>query len=189
MLEREVKLLFHSPTEARAAVIAAGASRVSDRRLQDDQLFDTDDRRLMRLRSTLRVRRENGITTLTFKGPVQPGRMKVREEHETAVANGDALLRTLEGVGLRPWFRYQKFREEYAAPGVKIAIDETPVGTFVEVEGSEGGILATAAGLGRSEADFILDSYRGLFVARRDAFGMTGGDMVFPGHDDPDGHS
>jgi adenylate cyclase class 2 len=187
VLEREIKLLFDSPTEARAAVTAAGASPVSGRRLQDDQLFDTDDQRLMQRRSTLRVRRENGITTLTFKGPVQPGRMKMREEHETAVADGDALLRTLEGVGLRPWFRYQKFREEYAAPGVTIAIDETPVGTFVEVEGSEEGILAAASGLGRSEADFILDSYRGLFVARRDAFNISGRDMVFPDHDERDG--
>jgi adenylate cyclase class 2 len=115
--------------------------------------------------------------------------MKVREEHETTVADGDALLRTLEGVGLHPWFRYQKFREEYAAPGVTIAIDETPVGTFIEIEGSEEGILATARALGCSEADFILDSYRGLFVARRDGCGMTGADMVFPGHVALDGHA
>lgn len=179
MIEREVKLLFGTPDEARAAVTAAGASLVSARRLQDDQLFDTDDQRLMNQRSVVRVRLENGSATLTFKGPVQPGAMKVREEFETAVADGAELLRILGGLGLRAWFRYQKYREEYAAGDAKIAIDETPVGTFVEIEGSEAGILATTRRMGRSEHDFILDSYRGLFVSRRDAFGLTGRDMVF----------
>lgn len=167
--------------------MAAGASPVSARRLQDDSLFDMDDQRLMAQRSTLRVRIEESRTFLTFKGPVQPGTMKVREEHETAVADGAALLKTLDALGFTVWFRYQKYREEFAAPlavsrvsgGVTIAIDETPVGTYVELEGSEEGILAMTRALGRSEQDFILSSYRSLFVERGAACGLTGRDMVF----------
>jgi hypothetical protein len=53
------------------------------------------------------------------------------------------------------------------------------VGTFVEIEGSETGILALSAALGRSPADFVLESYRGLFLRHRDALGLTGRDMVF----------
>jgi adenylate cyclase, class 2 len=180
VIEREIKLLFESPDEARAAVTAAGASVVHPRRLQDDQLFDFADQRLMQQRSTLRVRTDDARTVLTFKGPVQPGTMKVREEHETAVENGAALLQLLEGLGMRPWFRYQKYREEYQAAGVMVAIDETPVGTFVELEGSEEGILAMARQLGRSEADFILGSYRSLFLERRGRFAIAGEHMVFP---------
>jgi len=52
-----------------------------------------------------------------------------------------------------------------------------PVGTFVELEGSEEGILAAAAALGRAPADFIVDSYRTLFL--RHTAGATG-EMVFP---------
>jgi hypothetical protein len=65
---------------------------------------------------------------------------------------------------------------------VTIAIDETPVGTFVEIEGGEQGILAMTQALGRSPSDFILDSYRGLFIRHRDSVGSSGTNMVF--HDE-----
>ena len=112
----------------------------------------------------LRVRSEGGKSLLTFKGPVQPGVMKLREEHETVVADGDTLLTILHELGLRVWFRYEKYREEFAAEDVIIAIDETPVGTFVEIEGGEEHIHHTAAALGKTPADYITDSYRTLFV-------------------------
>jgi adenylate cyclase, class 2 len=178
-LEREIKLRFDSADEARAQVLALGAAPLHGRRLQEDCLLDTDDERLRRERSVLRVRNEGGKSLLTFKGPVQPGSMKIREEHETVVADGDALLTILQQLGLHVWFRYEKYREEFCADDVVIAIDETPVGTFVELEGGEAAITATAAALGRAPADYITDSYRFLFLQLRDACGITGHDMVF----------
>jgi adenylate cyclase class 2 len=62
---------------------------------------------------------------------------------------------------------------------VIVAVDETPVGVFVEIEGSEHGIAEMARLLGRRPDDYILDSYRGLFLKCRDAAGLTGSDMVF----------
>jgi adenylate cyclase class 2 len=177
-IEREIKLRFGSPAEARAAIEAAGATPLRGRRLQNDYLLDTDDESLRRRRCVLRVRLENGKSRLTFKGPVEPAAMKVREELETVVADGEVLLRALE-AGLHVWFRYQKYREEYTHEDVIIAIDETPVGTYVEIEGSERGIAAMADALGRSPADYILDSYRALFLAERGAFGLIGRDMIF----------
>ena len=56
-----------------------------------------------------------------------------------------------------------------------VAIDETPVGVFVEIEGSERGIETAAAALGRTTADYIVDSYRGLFLQERERLGTTGG--------------
>jgi adenylate cyclase class 2 len=105
--------------------------------------------------------------------------MKVREELETVVADGEVLLKVLEESGFHVWFRYQKYREEYSHEDVIIAIDETPVGTFVEVEGSERGIAAMAEALGRGASDYIVDSYRALFLTGREAFGLTGRDMLF----------
>ena len=185
MIEREVKLTFPTTDAARAAVRAAGAAASRARRLQDDSLFDTAEQRLRQQGCIVRVRIEHwsggqDTTTLTFKGPVLPSRMKTREEHETRVENRDALMRVLDAAGLRPWFRYQKYREEFAAPDLVIAIDETPVGTFVELEGNEDAILKATDALGRSPADFIRDSYYRLFLSRREQFGLVGEHMIFP---------
>ena len=151
------------------------------RRLQDDLLFDTPDGLLSLGGCALRVRREPAGALLTLKGPPQPGLVKIREEHETAVADGAVLTTVLEALKLRPIFRYQKFREEFTADGVIIAVDETPIGTFVEIEGTEDGILAAAVRLGSSPADFILASYRTLFAAHCEQFRLIGTDMVFAG--------
>jgi adenylate cyclase class 2 len=180
MLEREIKLRFGSADDARAAVVATGATPLLGRRLQEDSLLDTEDEQLRRRRCVLRVRVENGKSRLTFKGPVEPGAMKLREEVETVVGDGSILLRVLEEVGLHVWFRYEKYREEFSHEDVIVAIDETPVGVFVEIEGGEQGIAAMAEALGRTPADYIVDSYRGLFLQHRDGFGLTGPDMVFP---------
>ena len=181
MVEREIKLRFASPDEARAAILATGATPLRSRRLQEDALLDTEDESLRQRRCVLRIRTESGKSLLTFKGPVLPGSMKVRDEHETIIGDGEVLQRVLEELGLHVWFRYEKYREEYAAEDVTIAIDETPVGTFVEIEGGEEGILAMAEALGRKPTDFVLDSYRALFVRHREQFGLTGANMVFSG--------
>jgi adenylate cyclase class 2 len=179
MIEREVKLRFASPDEARRAILIAGATALRSRRLQEDALLDTENESLRQRRCVLRVRTEAGKSLLTFKGPILPGSMKVRDEHETVIGDGEVLQQVLEELGLHVWFRYEKYREEYAAEDVTIAIDETPVGTFVEIEGGEDGILAMTRALGRTTSDFVLDSYRGLFIKHRQEFGLTGTNMVF----------
>jgi adenylate cyclase class 2 len=178
-VEREIKLKYDCVESARAAVLAAGATPLFGRRLQEDALLDTDDESLRRRRCVLRVRLENGNSRLTFKGPVQPSLMKLRDELETIVGDGVLLLRVFEELGFHVWFRYEKYREEFSHEQVIVAIDETPVGVFVEIEGSEAGIDAMARALGRRPADYILDSYRGLFLQHREASGLTGSDMVF----------
>jgi adenylate cyclase class 2 len=178
-IEREVKLRFASAEEARSAIVAAGATPLLGRRLQEDSLLDTRDEQLRARACTLRVRVEGGKSRLTFKGPVQPGIVKIREELETVVGDGEILLRVLAELGLAVWFRYEKYREEFAREDVIVAIDETPVGVFVEIEGSEAGIRSMAHALDRSPDDYLVDSYRGLFLQHRQAFGLTGTDMVF----------
>ncbi|HXG53757.1 MAG TPA: class IV adenylate cyclase [Vicinamibacterales bacterium] len=178
-MEREIKLRFASADEARAAIIAAGATPLLERRLQEDALLDTPAETLRQRNCALRVRMEAGTSRVTFKGPVEPGAMKLRKELESVVDDGQTLLRVFEELGFRIWFRYEKYREEFIHDGVIVAIDETPVGVFVEIEGTESGITAMAAALGRTPPDYILDSYRGLFLKHREAFGLTGRDLVF----------
>ncbi|MGE5359399.1 MAG: class IV adenylate cyclase [Bacteroidales bacterium] len=179
MLEREIKLQFASPADARTAIVTAGATPIRGRRLQEDCLLDTQDERVRAQRSVLRIRIEQGKSLLTFKGPVQPSPMKLRDELETVVGDGDVLLRLLQELGFTVWFRYQKYREEFAHGDVIVALDETPIGTFVEIEGGEDGITEMAGLLGRKPSDFIVESYRTLFCLYRDAHQLTTSHMVF----------
>jgi adenylate cyclase, class 2 len=178
-LEREVKLPFSSVAEARDAILATGATPMRGRRLQEDCLLDTASEQLRHARSVLRIRMEAGRSLLTYKGPVQPSRWKLREERETIVSDGETMLYVLERLGFTVWFRYQKYREEFGARDAVIALDETPIGTFVEIEGSESAITELAAALGRAEADYLLDSYRSLYVKHCEAKGLAAGNMVF----------
>ncbi len=86
ILEREVKLRFETADAARAAVLRTGAQPIRCRRLQEDCLLDTIDEALHHQRCVLRVRLESGKSLVTFKGPVQPSLMKLRDELETVVA-------------------------------------------------------------------------------------------------------
>jgi adenylate cyclase class 2 len=180
-LEREIKLRLGTAEQARVRVVALGATPLRGRRLQEDALLDTPDGQLAARRSALRVRHEDGRSLLTFKGPPQPGPMKLREEHETVVGDGQALMSILDALGFRVWFRYEKYREEFALDDSVLAIDETPVGVFVEIEGAEGRIEAAARALGCTPADYITDSYRTLFVAWREQHGATSEHMTFAG--------
>ena len=180
-VEREVKLRFASAEVARERILdaAVGATPLRGRRLQEDCLLDTSDNQLLQRRAALRVRSENGKSLLTFKGPVQPSIFKVREEHETVVADGAVLLTILAELGWRVWFRYEKYREEFAAEDVTIAIDETPIGVFVEVEGVEEHIARTAAALGKTPDDYVTASYRSLYLDHCREKGVDPGDMLF----------
>src|SRR5262249_11357323 len=173
--ETEIKLRMASPEAAREAVARIGADRVRPRHLEENVLLDDDARSLRRRGHVLRLRRTPGEAVLTFKGPgkTHPA-LKTREEIETAVADADATAHVLERLGFRPRFRYQKYREVYRWREQEIVVDETPIGTFLEIEGDVDGIHAAAAALGRTPSDLITDSYVGLFFAS----GVRGG-MVF----------
>ena len=178
-LEREIKLRFESPEAARAAVATTGAVPLRPRRLQSDVLFDSEQRVLSARSQVLRVRIEAGHSYVTFKSPAEHPTLKLREEIETGVDDGERLVTIFLRSGFRIWFRYQKYREEFALDDVVIAVDETPVGTFVEIEGSDRGIVAAAEALGRGPADYIVESYRALFVRYCNERRIPVGDMVF----------
>jgi adenylate cyclase class 2 len=181
MIEREVKLPFGTLEAARQAVLAAGGRLVVSRRLLDDRLFDTPHRNLRRDGRALRVRRDGSRTLLTCKGPATPGPVKTREEFETAVADATVLEAILAALGYSQVFRSQKFREEYVAgESAAIAVDDTPIGVFVEIEGTEAAIAATATSLGRSAADYLLDSYPTLYRAWCQRHQRPPADMLFP---------
>lgn len=119
---------------------------------------------------------------LTFKRPVarpvgsdaqhpSDGSHKVREEIEMEVTDAATLTTIFEGLGMSGWFRYEKFRTTFRLPATKawargllIELDETPIGTFVELEGPAMAIDRAAAELGYSKRDYVLKNYLTLYV-------------------------
>lgn len=119
---------------------------------------------------------------LTFKRPVVhpagsdaehslDGSHKVREEIETEVTDAATLTTIFEGLGMTGWFRYEKFRTTFRLPAAKawargllIELDETPIGTFIELEGPAPAIDRAAAELGYSKRDYVLKNYLTLYI-------------------------
>jgi adenylate cyclase, class 2 len=118
--------------------------------------------------------------------PITGQRHKIREEIELEVSDSAALTRVFEGMGFRGWFRYEKFRTTYRLPdsqkwahGLLIEVDETPIGTFVELEGPPNAIDRAARELGFSERDYIVANYLTLYREECARHGKELGDMVF----------
>jgi adenylate cyclase class 2 len=119
---------------------------------------------------------------LTFKQPIaQPSGAemesaadwpyKVREEIEVEVAEAGNLTRIFEGLGMSGWFHYEKYRTTFRLPaskawatGLLIELDETPIGTFVELEGPAAAIDRAAQELGFSKHDYVLKTYLSLYL-------------------------
>jgi adenylate cyclase class 2 len=140
---------------------------------------------------------------LTFKQPmVRPagagaesashGSYKVREEIEVEVAEAGNLSRIFEGLGMGGWFRYEKYRTTFRLPdskawakGLLIELDETPIGTFVELEGPAPAIDRAAEELGYSKRDYVLKNYLRLYMEDCRRKGVEPRHMVFSNRKKP----
>jgi adenylate cyclase class 2 len=188
---------------------ARPCGRGTDRVREENLLFDTPDGGLSKQGQLLRIRtelpdgkgkrggKESPRVVLTFKRPTEESTHReaaalrrdyqVREELELEVADGVTLGRIFAGLGMRSWFRYEKLRTTYKLPGSKawakdllIELDETPIGTFVELEGPPDAIDRAAQELGFSKRDYILKNYLLLYVEECRRRGEEPKDMVFP---------
>jgi adenylate cyclase, class 2 len=181
--ETEIKLRVASAREARGLLKTAGFSACRRRVIEDNVILDTPDLQVRKRGSVLRVRTAGGNATLTYKGPgAIGGRHKSREELEIAISNAATALAIFEKLGFHRVFRYQKYRTEYGQPGARgvVTLDETPIGCYLEVEGSPRWIDRTARRIGFSEGDYIRVSYGALYLQFCAERGLKPTDMVFP---------
>ncbi len=135
---------------------------------------------------------------LTFKRPTaqqlaaptdrypSSGSHKVREEIEAHVTDSANLVKIFEGLGMRGWFRYEKYRTTYQLPAAKswargllIELDETPIGTFVELEGPPHAIDRAATELGYTKSNYILTNYLALYAEDCRRKGLQPQNMLF----------
>ncbi len=163
-------------------MLRAAGFRVAKRRVfEANALFDTADGAVRRGGRLLRVREAGPLGLLTYKGPAAPGKHKSREEIETGVSDAARLVRILARLHFAPAFRYEKFRTEYRRPGEAgvATLDETPIGVYLELEGTPAWIDRTARRLGAAESTYITASYYTLYLDYCKARGVRPAHMVF----------
>lgn len=146
--------------------LAAGGGRRAGSVLEINQFFDTQDAKLRKADSGLRIRIARSRSgrsqcILTFKGPMRPGRLKQREETQFAVDNPKAARRFLENLGYRPTVSFEKKRESWTFRKCKVELDKLPhLGTFVEIEGPSASlVMAARKALGLANLPLIRTSY------------------------------
>lgn len=191
-----------------AKTAGAGGGRVHEY----NTIFDTPDGGLAKHGQLLRIRTETlssgksqakskkrELTSndgkrvvLTFKQPSvkamdeDGGRFKVREETELEVTDPGALTKIFEGLGMRGWFSYEKYRTTWKlgaahrwAKGLLIEVDETPVGDYTELEGPPEAIDRAAELLGFSRRDYLTKNYLTLYAEDCRRRGVAPGNMLF----------
>jgi|Deesub1362A_J573_1020465.scaffolds.fasta_scaffold00116_41 adenylate cyclase class 2 len=160
MTEIEVKIKIKSLSQLLQQLENLGAQQIKERYFEANTLYDFRSQELFQKRSALRLRRINKKCFLAFKGPPQPSRsFKIREEYETEIKNEKQLRKILKKLGLKPTFTYSKHRSVFRLHRLKIFVDETPIGNFIELEGKQSDIVKVAKLLGYTRQDFIKKDY------------------------------
>jgi adenylate cyclase class 2 len=178
-VEREIKIPVGDLESVRGRLRHVGATLVTGPLPEHNTLFDFEDRRLTREGRALRLRAYDERWILTFKGRVSyQGAVKQREEQELTVSDGDVLRRILCSLDMAPVIRYEKVREIWRHGPVVVCLDHTPLGDFVELEGPEGALLATAAELELDPDRAVRASYLRLWAEHRARHPEAGHDML-----------
>ncbi len=174
--EIEVKYRLDDPPQLRRALELQGAEHRSFV-LETNRFYDWPDRRIRGQGCSLRTRVAQPITpgpefspvgepasTVTYKGPVQPGAMKVREELEFGADNAETVGAMFAAMGMAERFSFEKRRDTWVLGDCEIVLDEAPgLGHFAEIEGaSEQAVAAAAERLGMADTPVERGTYRSM---------------------------
>lgn len=87
-------------------------------------------------KALLRVRKINEKTILTYKKHIRNDfGIKQHTEHETEVANLEAIENIIRCLGFEMGMLYEKRRKKFLLQKVEVVLDELPFGLFLEIEG------------------------------------------------------
>ncbi|MGB6633323.1 MAG: class IV adenylate cyclase [Terriglobales bacterium] len=164
-MPKEIEIKFRIddlPTLTRA-LKQAGFKQLTRSTHEMNSLYDLPGQTLRKRGELLRLRKYGEIWVLTHKSKGCPGRHKVRVELETRVENGQQMDTILRALGFAPTFRYEKYRAEWSDGTGHVVLDETPIGTFGEIEGPSRWIDRTARALGIARSDYITQTYAPMF--------------------------
>lgn len=197
MLEVEIKIRIKDKTPILSKIRELAEGMELKGRFEDDTLYDFKDLRLFDVGAIFRLRISSAIIIestggfkisednpryiLTWKGVLNvKSSFKERQELEFDVEDRSALFAMLKSFGLKPIFRYQKYRIFLSLPEGKIFLDETPMGCFLEIEGKTSWINKYASLLGFKPSEYINLDYYMLWRQYCAEKKIPHGDMLFP---------
>jgi adenylate cyclase, class 2 len=208
--EIEIKLRVQDIGAIRKLLKQLRAKEIIPRTFESNTLYDTPRQNLRHQGRIIRIRIEElasgrgrnssheGLPAiLTYKGPSKSiqktknsarnskirSHFKIKTEIELSVSRANEMAEILGALGLHPTFQYEKYRTTYALPGIpklKIELDETPVGIFLELEGPMPDIDQAALLLGYDQNDYIRQSYGALYLADCRRLHRKPTNMLFP---------
>ena len=194
--EIEIKLRITDISTIRDKIKSLGA-KTQPRVREQNTLYDTPQSDLRRRGMLLRIRIETPAphnkrptrrerVILTSKAPPQtkptkkPLRYKERAEREQVVAQSSRqYAAAIMSLGFRPAFRYDKYRTTFRLPNLHLDLDETPAGTFLELEGKPQAIDRAAKAFGFSKEAYLRVTYWDLYVADCRRRGTLPKNMLF----------
>jgi adenylate cyclase, class 2 len=163
---------------------------------EQNTLYDTPQSHLRHRKMLLRLRietptirsapstrnKERVILTVKALPPTQPKtpRYKIRAEREQLVPQSSRqYAKTLIDLGFRPAFRYDKFRTTFLLPNLHLDLDETPAGTYLELEGPPKVIDRAAKSLDFTKNAYLRATYWDLYSADCRRRGTKPKNMLF----------
>jgi adenylate cyclase class 2 len=161
--EVEIKFAIPDLSVIRSKLKSQQFREVTPRTPEMNTLYDRPLRPLRRRGEILRIREFGDSWKVTHKARGKEGRHKTRKENETEVKDGKKLEEIFIALGFKPAFRYEKFRSEWTDGTGHVVLDETPIGTFGEIEGPPRWIDRVAKTLGITRDLYITKSYAELF--------------------------
>jgi adenylate cyclase class 2 len=177
--EVEIKFRVENVRALSRRLRAAGFRQITRRTRERNTLYDLPGSPLRKRGELLRLRKYGKEWLLTHKAKSKVTRYKTRVETETKIADGDKLEKILQALGYAPTFRYEKYRAEWSDSHGHVVVDETPIGSFGEIEGPARWIDRTAERLGIVPSSYITQSYAELFFAWKRQTGSRANEMTF----------
>ena len=89
------------------------------------------------------------------------------------------MAEVFRNLGLVEAFRYEKYRAEWSDGTGHCVVDETPLGTYAELEGASEWIDRVSIALGIQPHELTTDSYGRIFEEWRTRTGSSAADLTF----------
>lgn len=151
MQETEVKILEVNREKIEQTLTALGAKKVFDGDIQT-LFLDFEDRRIVKAKDVLRLRKEEDKAELTYKKVRLTEAVKNAEEYTVEVSNIETMRLILENLGLSVTEGMEKHRVSYVLNGARFDIDRyfgsyAYIPEFMEIEAENADLIHKYAGI------------------------------------------